>query len=206
MATMDPSRQSCLAKLLDIRGVIIACRRGMMGADNSTALAQIVIFTLILLCLLPIWIAFDLNSTWEFTTTIRQGAAPILDHATPQAQSMLGMTLGSLLVGVILTSFTLLPTLFELAFPALDHPLVNMVLHASILFDYISDWPRSWATTEGWASNTPVHFIYTVFFNLFMSVGVQALIVISLTVIVFGVITIIRGPVKPMKQQVVIEQ
>lgn len=195
--------QSCLAKLLDVRGIIFACRRGMQGVDNSTALAMILIFTLITLLLLPIWIAFDLNSTWSFTTTIREGAAPILDQATPQAQTLLGITLGSLLVGVILTGFTLLPTLFELAFPGINHPLVNMVLHASILFDYISDWPRSWETTAGWSANTPVRVLYTVFFNLFMSVGVQALIVICLTVIIFGVVTIIRGPLRPAKAVVV---
>lgn len=190
---MEPARQSCMSRMLDIRGMIVAVRRSMAGADNSTCLAMILIFSLIFLCLLPVYITFDLMSTWDFTTTIREGAAPVVDQMTPQAQSLLGLTVGDLLIGVILTSFTLLPTLFELAFPSIDHPIVNMAIHWSLTFDYISDWPRSWQTTASWSDNPPVRFIYTVLFNLFVSVGVQALLVICITVIVFGVIGILRG-------------
>jgi hypothetical protein len=189
--------------MLDVRGMIIAVRRAMASVDNSTALALIVVFGLIALCLLPIYITFDLTSTWEFTTTIRDGARPVVDDLAPRARTMLGITLGDLIIGVILTSFTLLPTLIELGFPSVDHPIVNMAVHWSLSFDYISDWPRSWETTGYWADNPAVRFIYTVFFNLFVSVGVQALLVICVTVILFCVLTIIRGPAR---SPVVIQQ
>jgi hypothetical protein len=200
----ESHRQSCLSRMLDIRGMIVAVRRSTQGMDNATALALIVVFTLIFLCLLPLYITFDLTSTWEFTTTIRAGAAPVIDGVTPRAQTLLGITLGDLLIGVVLTSFTLLPTLVELAFPSIDHPVVNMAVHWSLSFDYISDWPTSWATTGYWADNPVVRFIYTVLFNLFVSVGVQALLVICVTVILFCVLTIIRGG--PSRPHVVINQ
>ena len=199
-------RQSCLSKMLDVRGMIVAARRAMMGADNSTALAMMAVFLLVLFVLLPIWITFDLNSTWAFTTTLRNSASPIIDYATSDAQNILGLTVGGALIGLVLTSFTLLPSLFEIAFPTVNHPLVNAVLSASILFDYVTDWPRAWEVTAQWANNPPTHFIYCVFFNLFMSVGVQALIVVCLTVVVFGVLTIIRGPIKQTAQPVIVDQ
>lgn len=199
-------QQSCLSKMIDVRGMIVAARRAMVGADNSTALAMMAVFLLVLFVLVPIWITFDLHSTWAFTTSIRDSASPIIDYARSDAQNLMGLTVGGALIGLVLTSFTLLPSLFEIAFPTVNHPLVNAVLSASILFDYVTDWPRAWEVTSQWSSNPPVHFAYCVFFNLFMSVGVQALIVISLTVMVFGAITIIRGPMKQTAQPVIVDQ
>lgn len=204
MTKMTESR-SCFARMLDLRGMIIAARQGMAGADNSTALAMLAVFSIIFCALLPVWIAFDLSSTWEFTTTIREGATPVVERMAPEAQNILGMSLGALLVGLVLTSFTLLPSLFELAFPSINHPLLNTILHASILFDYITDWPKAWAATEGWAVNPPVRFVYTIIFTLFMSIGIQALLVFCLTVMTFGVLTIVRGPL-PMKPMVIDQQ
>ena len=187
-------QQSCAARMLDIRSYVLAARNGMAGAEPAAALALVAVFTLISLLLLPLWMAFDLSSTWEFTSTLRNAAEPVINDATASAAGVLGMSMASFLAALILTSFTLLPTLFELAFPSFAHPLLSIALWASLIFDYVTDWGKSWETTAAWAGENPVlHAVYCTVFCLFMSVGVQALLVVSVTVIIFGVLTIAFG-------------
>jgi hypothetical protein len=154
---------------------------------------------------LPIWISFDLASTWDFTTGARNASEGVVYDLAAQAGNILGMSVAALLAGLILTSFTLLPTLFELAFPTVQHPLLNMVLVASIVFDYVTDWGKAWDTASSWAANPVLHFIYAAVFCLFVSVGVQALLVVCLTVVVYAALAIVRGPVQEVQRVITLE-
>jgi hypothetical protein len=189
----NENRPSCAARLLDIRTYVIAARRAMAAIDPATALFMIFVFGLIALILTPIYLTFDLGSTWTFTTGLRDAAAPAVAQMTAQAETWLQLSVGALLAGVILTSFTLLPSLFELAFPSVQHPLLSVILLCSIVFDYVTDWGKTWALVGTWTDNPAVHFVGAVFLCAFFSVGVQALLVLCITVIIFGIIALVRG-------------
>lgn len=197
--------RSCFARLLDIRSYIIAVRAAFSDrtVDTGPALAIVALFGLISLCLLPLWISYDLVSTWAFTTTLRDGAAPVVVEATTAVDSLLGMTVGALLAGIILTSFTLLPSLFELAFPTVSHPLLNAILLTSIVFDYVTDYGKAWETTAAWTTNPAAHTIYAAAFCLFVSVGVQALLVLSITAVIYGLLAALRGPTRTVRAQII---
>ena len=191
---MEPTtRPSCFARMLDIRSYVLAARRSMAGAEPASTVFMVAVFGLIALCLLPLWIAFDLTSTWAFTTGLRAASTDAVGTVTRQLDGFLGLSVGAVLAGVILTSFTLLPSLFELAFPAVTHPLLNLVLTVSIVFDYITDWGKTWDLTAQWCENPTVHFFAAMVLTGFFSVGVQAVLVCSLTVVIFGVLNLMRG-------------
>lgn len=192
MTTNEP-RPSCFARMLDIRSYVLAARRSMAGAAPASTVFMVAVFGLIALCLLPLWIAFDLTSTWAFTTGLRDASAEAVSTVTGQLDGFLGLSVGALLAGVILTSFTLLPSLFELAFPAVTHPLLNLVLTVSIVFDYITDWGKTWDLTAQWCENPTVHFFAAMVLTGFFSVGVQAVLVCCLTVVIFGVLNLMGG-------------
>lgn len=186
-------RQSCAARLLDVRGYVIAARGAMIRADAVGALFMIVVFGLVALVLTPIYLTFDLGSTWAFTSGLRDAARPAVEQVAGQAEGWLQMSVGALLVGIILTSFTLLPTLFELAFPTINHPLLSIVLWVSIIFDYITDFPKTWDLVATWTDNRALQFLISVPFCAFLSVGVQALLVVCVTVILFGLVRLVAG-------------
>jgi hypothetical protein len=200
----DP-RSSCLARMLDIRTYVLAARQGMGRADAGGALFMVAVFGVIALVLLPIWITFDLNSTWDFTTGLRNAAEPVVYDVTGQAEDLLQLSVGALLAGVIFTGFTLLPSLFELAFPTVNHPLLNLILLCSIVFDFVTDWGKSAELVASWTDNRTVAFFYTIGVCAFVSVFVQALLVCCLTVIIFGVLQILTGGAR-QAQAVVINQ
>ena len=112
---------------------------------------------------------------------------------TSQAEGILHMSIGALLTGIILTSFTLLPSLFELAFPTVTHPLLSLILWGSITFDFITDWSKTWDLVGTWITHPAMRFLISVPLCAFFSVLVQALLVICLTVVIFGVITLVSG-------------
>lgn len=202
---MEPTtRPSCFARMLDIRSYVLAARRSMAGAEPSSTVFMVAVFGLIALCLLPLWIAFDLTSTWAFTTGLRAASTEAVGTVTRQLDGFLGLSVGAVLAGVILTSFTLLPSLFELAFPAVTHPLLNLVLTVSIIFDFITDWGKTWNLTAQWCENPTVHFFAAMVLTGFFSVGVQAVLVCSLTVVIFGVLNLMRGGAR--QAQTVISQ
>jgi len=188
-------RQSCFARMLDVRGFVIAARGATLRAEPAALILMIAVFGFISLLLAPFWFAFDLNSTWEFTTSLRDASASTINEVAGQVDSALNITLGALIAGVLLTGYTLLPSLFELAFPTVQHPLLNILLVAAIIFDYVTDWPKSWATTGQWggAENPIAHVLYAVLFCLFVSVGVQAVLVICLTIVLFSLLGLARG-------------
>lgn len=187
------SKQSCMARLLDVRAFIVAARRATANADPGALIGMIVVFGIIALCLLPVWMAFDLASTWEFTTAIRDGAQPVIEGAL-SSNSWIDISLGQMIAGIVLTSFTLLPTLFELAFPTVSHPLLSGALWISIIYDFTTDWGKAWEVTAAWAGESGIaHFLYALAFCWFSSLLCQALLVISLTVVVFGVVGLMRG-------------
>ena len=190
MTTNEP-RPS--ARMLDTRSYVVAARRAMLTADATTALYMIATFGLIALLLTPLYLSYDLGSTWAFTTGLRAASTEAVGTVTGQIDGFLGLSVGALLAGVILTSFTFLPSLFELAFPAVTHPLLNLVLTVSIVFDYITDWGKTWDLVGTWIENPAWHFIVTMGACAFFSVGVQAVLACCITVIVFGLITLVRG-------------
>jgi hypothetical protein len=198
-------RQSCFARMLDVRGYVIAARAATASAPPGAALAMMLVFGVIALCLLPIWISFDLASTWEFTTGARDASEAVVYDLAARAEGILGMSVAALLAGLILTSFTLLPTLFELAFPTVNHPLLNMVLVASILFDFVTDWGKAWDTAAAWTQNPALHFVYTAAFCLFVSVGVQALLVVCVTVVLYAILALVRGPARDVQRVITLE-
>jgi hypothetical protein len=198
-------RQSCAAKLLDVRGYVIAARNGMQNAEPSTALFMIVVFGIIALVLTPIYLTFDLGSTWAFTTGVRDAATPAIGDTVALVERTLNITLGGILTGAIFTGFTLLPSLFELAFPTIAHPLLSIVLWISIVFDYITDWGKAWNLVGTWVENPVGRFLICVPLCAFLSVFVQALLVISLTVIIFGLIALVSGG-KRQAEAIIIRQ
>jgi hypothetical protein len=154
---------------------------------------MIATFGLIALVLTPMWVSFDLLSTWDFTTGLRLASEDAIYDAAGYAESFLRMSVGSLLVGIIFTGFTLLPSLFELAFPTVSHPLLNLILWASIVFDYITDWGKAAGVADNWTNNPALAFVYTALFCAFVSVFIQALLVLCITVVIFGLLTLIQG-------------
>ncbi len=186
-------RPSCVARLLDVRSYVIAARQSMRHAEPAAALFMIAVFGLISLVLTPIYLTFDLSSTWTFTTGLRDATSPAIIGMTSQAEGILHMSIGALLTGIILTSFTLLPSLFELAFPTVTHPLLSLILWGSITFDFITDWGKTWDLVGTWITHPAMRFLISVPLCGFFSVLVQALLVICLTVVIFGVITLVSG-------------
>ncbi len=186
-------RPSCVARLLDVRSYVIAARQSMRHAEPAAALFMIAVFGLISLVLTPIYLTFDLSSTWTFTTGLRDATSPAIIGMTSQAEGILHMSIGALLTGIILTSFTLLPSLFELAFPTVTHPLLSLILWGSITFDFITDWGKTWDLVGTWITHPALRFLISVPLCGFFSVLVQALLVICLTVVIFGVITLVSG-------------
>lgn len=188
------AKQSCVARLLDVRAFVVAARAGTAQAEPGALVLMVLGFGLISLMLLPVWVAYDLNSTWEFTTALRDGAAPVIEGAAYSSAGWLDVSIGMFLAGVILTSFTLLPSLFELCFPTASHPLLSLGLWASIIFDFTTDWGKAWETTAAWANgNVTLHYLYALLFCWFMSLLVQALLVICLTFVTFGIIGLVRS-------------
>ncbi len=198
-AGFQEGRQSCVTRLLDIRYYVVSARGATARLESGPALFMLVVFGLIALCLLPIWMTFDLASTWEFTTGARDASAPALYSLGDRATGILGVSVASALVGAIFTSFTLLPSLFELAFPTVQHPLLNMILLSSVTFDYITDWGKAWEVAGGWTTNPALHFIYAAAFCGFVSVVVQALLALCVTIIIYAAIAIVRGPVRDVQ-------
>jgi hypothetical protein len=186
-------RPSCVAQLLDVRGFVLAARQATRQAEPAAALFMVAVFGLIALVLLPVYFTFDLSSTWTFTTGVRAAASPAVSSITSQAEGLLQLSIGAALTGVIFTGFTLLPSLFELAFPTVAHPLLSLILWLSITFDYVTDWEKTWNLVGTWTSNPVVRFIITAPLCAFFSVFVQALLVVSLTVVFFGLLSLLRG-------------
>lgn len=190
---MQQTNPSCFACLLDVRTYVLAARRAMLNAEPASALFMIAVFGLIALVLTPVYLTFDLGSTWDFTTGLRDAAAPAVEQVAAQADSWLQLSVGAVLAGVILTSFTLLPSLFELGFPSVQHPLLSLVLLCSIVFDYITDWGKTWELVGTWTDNPVLHFLFTVGMCAAFSVGVQAVLVCCVTVVIFGLLALVRG-------------
>lgn len=201
--TDSQERQSCFARMLDVRSYVIAARGALRQASSTNAFFMVVVFGFIALLLTPLWVVYDLSSTWHFTTGLRDAAAPAITQTGVQIDTMLNMTIGSVLAGVLLTSFTLLPSLFEIAFPSVSHPLLNLILLTSIVFDYVTDWGKSWELTANWTDNAVMHFLYTVITCAFVSVGVQAILVCCIIVVIFGILTLVQGGSR--RAQVVIQ-
>jgi hypothetical protein len=200
------SRQSCAARLLDIRSYVLAARRSMLNAEPAAALFMVFVYGIIALVLLPIYLTFDLGSTWTFTAGLRDAAAPAVNDVANQAESWMQISIGAALAGVILTSFTLLPSLFELAFPAVQHPLLSLALWASIIFDYVTDWGKTWGLVATWTDNPFLRFVGTMGMCAFFSIGVQAVLVCCVTVIVFGLFALVSGGRRTVEAVVIADQ
>ncbi len=198
-------RASCFARLLDVRTYVLAARAGMDRAEPGAAVFMIAVFGLIALVLLPIYLTFDIASTWGFTTGLRTAAEPVINEMGYQTESFLNLSVGALITGIIFTGFTLLPSLFELAFPTVNHPLLNLLLLCSIVFDFVTDWGKSAELVSTWSDSEAIRFVYTIAVCAFMSVGVQAVLVCCLTVIVFGVMRLMAGGARQV-QAVVIDR
>lgn len=199
------SRGSCFARLLDVRTYVLAARASMRRAEPATALYMIAVFLVIALVLLPIWLVFDLGSTWAFTTGLRDTATPVVNELGYQVDGFLGLSVGALLAGLIFTGFSLLPSLFELAFPTVNHLLLNILLLCAIVFDFVTDWGKSAELVSTWSEHEAIRFLYTIVVCAFVSVGVQAVLVCCVTVIIFGVIALLRGGAQQV-QAVIVEQ
>jgi hypothetical protein len=209
-------RQSCFAAMLDIRNIMLAVRAALANADSTVVIVLMVVFTIIGLCTLPVWTSYDLASTWSWATNVKESSAEhigaignYVDEQAPQGAMFLDMTMGQTITGLMVLGITLLPTLFELGFPSVRHPLLMMLLSGAILFDYITDFSSSWAATSGWAGadNWFVHFLWTALvFNPFVSVGAQAILVVCITVVVFGFVRLVRGAAPVLGTATIIRQ
>ncbi|GEM_PF-1647456 len=190
---VEPQRRSCISTMLDLRGIVLAARQACANMEPAVALTLLVGSLLIFLCCLPIYWTWDLSSTWDFMTGMRDQAEPAFDGMQRQFERHAGNAAASVIVAFLATCFTLLPTFLELVFPSINHPLSNSAVHASIVFDYITDWPRAWSTTDGWTDNPVSHFIVCVGWTFFVSIFIQAIMVLCVTMFVFCVIGLLRG-------------
>jgi hypothetical protein len=210
------NRQSCFAAMLDIRNIIGAVRAALARADASVVIMLIIVFGIIGLCTLPIWTSYDLASTWSWATNVQLSSADhigtigaYVQEKAPAGALVLDMTIGQAVTSLIVLGITLLPTLFELGFPSIRHPLLMLLLSGAILFDYITDFGSSWEATKGWggAGNWFVHFLWTALvFNPFVSVGAQAILVVCVTVVTFGFVRLARGAAPALGTATIIRQ
>jgi hypothetical protein len=200
------NRQSCVARLLDVRSYVLAARQSMRHAEPASALFMMAVFGLIAAVLTPIYFTFDLSSTWTFTTGLRTAAAPAVNDMTAHAETLLQISIGATLAGIVFTGFTLLPSLFELAFPTVGHPLLSLVLWLSITFDYVTDWQKTWDLVGTWTGNSVVRFLITAPLCFFFSVFVQALLIICLTVVIFGVLALVGGSARRIEAIIMQQQ
>jgi len=205
MDTLTERPASCLSRMFDFRGYVLAARAASARAEPGVALIMIILFGLITLVLFPIWFTFDLASTWEFTDGLRAISEPAIYDLGARADGLFGMSVGAFLVSVTVVGFTLLPTLFELAFPSLNHPLLNTILLISIVFDYVTDWGKAADLVARWDVSPFLGFVYTVLVCAFMSVTVQALMVCCATVVVFSAWSLVRGGSR-VRRATIIEQ
>lgn len=197
---MEPTnRPSCFARLLDVRSYVLAARGAAGNAEPPAALAMLIVFSLICLALLPLWISFDLLSTWEFTTALRDTSADAVNDLAARAEGLLDLPVAALLSGVVFTSFTLLPTLFELAFPTVNHPLLNLILTVSIVFDYVTDWGKASELAARWVENPTLAFLATMGLTAFFSVLVQAVLVCCVTVVAYSALALLRGGARQVR-------
>ena len=183
-------QQSCFAKLLDVRSYVVAMRSGFHGAPPGAAVLLIIGLVVICMLVLPFWAALDLATTWEFSAQLRFVAAPFVNDAASKAGGVVGMSVAAALATFVLTSFTLLPTFFELVFPSFRHPLLDMTLQASLLFDFITDWPKAYELTAATA-NPLLHYSYAAITCIIVSVGLQAVLVMCVTGIAYGSLRLI---------------
>lgn len=201
MIPVPTTEQTGLSRMLDPIDLNRAIRRAFGGLESGPSLMIFTLAGLFTLATGAIWWRYDLMSTWNFTQGIHadvslQAAAIAAKAGEITSDAGVASAIGSLLALTI----TLLPSIFELIAPRIVHPLAQLALNISILFDLITDWDQAsviqralWA--EPWlgiVGRTVVTFLIA----MVVSVGVQILFILGLTatlVSAWNIITFGRG-------------
>jgi hypothetical protein len=189
----EPRPTSCAARLLDVRGYVLAARYAMRGAEPASAMFMIAVFGLIGICCVPIFIVFDLDSTWQFTTGLRDATGPTVAQMSGQIDNWTQLSIGAVLVGLVGIATTLLPSLFELGFPSIRHPLTTIVLWGCLIFDFVTDWRATWTLVAGWTTQPVIRFVLSIGLNAFFAIFCQAIICVCIAVVASGILNLLGG-------------
>jgi hypothetical protein len=184
-----------LEAMLDTIALMRATRRGFGGLDGGASLLFLGISLVAGLAIGVLWYHYDLMSTFSFSQGIRYDTSLT---ASAVARAGAGLGIGSLTASAIIIGFTLLPSLLELIAPRVVHPGVLLMLKISVAFDFITDWPTIHAGVAGWSAIDQMggpQWIYelvaTFFAVLFVSIGLQVLLIFCVTVAAVCVLNIV---------------
>lgn len=210
-------RQRLLA-MLDVVALVKAVRHGMAALDRPSALLMFVIAGLgAVVSGGYTWVA-DWLPTWKFAngefspeaeSYLPSNLAQILigsaDQAARQIEGMAALTLGGFIGGCIAVGVTLFPTILQFIAPRVVHPAAAVAADISIWFDFVTDFPQSWAQAGAVAENPIGRLLLTLVLVLIYSLLLQTIFVLCLTAFVTATWVLVRGdrPTAPPAQRVI---
>ncbi len=197
MALNTMARPSGCAAILDPVSLNKAARAGFTGLDSGTSLLIFAVSLIFSLATGAIWWQYDLISTWKFSQGINADVKPAADMIAQKATELAAadISLGAFIGGAIVVAITLAPSIVELIAPRVMHPGAQLLLNGTILFDFVTDWPTASTIVSrydvplGWLGRVLATALVTVALSLF----VQVLFILALTVCLTCAINIVRG-------------
>lgn len=177
-----------------------AARIGFGGLDRGSALFSFILGFIFSWAMGILWWLYDLMSTYYFSQGISADAKPVATSLGESAGELLGsagdITLASFMGGVVVVAITLAPSIVELLAPRVMHPGAQLALNATILFDFVTDWPTAagiiaqYNVPFGWLGQVIATFLLT----LVLSLGIQVLFVLAITVTLASAWALLKGP------------
>lgn len=183
------------AAVLDPISLNRAARAGFGNLDTGSALFSFAIALVFTIATGAIWWQYDLLSTWHFTQGVNADVKPVADIITEKVSNLSDVSLGAFIGGAIVVCITLLPSIIELIAPRVLHPGVQLALNITILFDFITDYPTASAMVAkyqvpgGWIGS----ILATAGVTLVLSLIVQVLFILGVTVLISSAIAILKG-------------
>lgn len=198
------TRPTGCAAMLDPITLNQAARRGFSNLDTGTALFTFALGLIFSLATGAIWWQYDLLSTWKFTQGISGDVQPVADQIAAKASELGDVTLGAFIGGAIVVCITLLPSIVELIAPRVLHPGVQLGLNATILFDFVTDWPTASAIVTNYEPYGGVigRVVMTAAVTLMLSLVVQVFFILGITVTIASAMSIIGGGKRSRAAQV----
>ncbi len=189
------ARPNGCASMLDPISLNQAARQGFGNLDSGAALFSFAISLVFSLATGAIWWVYDVQSTYKFTQGINGDIQPAVNAITNKIAEQGDVSLGAFVGGAIVVCITLLPSIIELIAPRVIHPGVQVLLNVTIAFDFVTDFPTAseivsrYAVPGGWLGGIVITSIVTLILSLF----VQVLFILGLTVMVSSGLAIVRG-------------
>lgn len=172
--------------LLDLPTGIAMIRKNLADLDFFPSFFLLLTFGALLFPLSWFLWTFDLGATWEWTTPWR---ASMLDSTSSVIAD------AGFFAAMLAWIFNLTPTMMELSFPKVARgiPAIALALKVSIIFDFVTDWPKMWQTMQDIAWFSQFHpslaflfrLIATMIGTLFVSMGLQVIVALLLMACLF---------------------